>query len=374
LETVERGSNPYSMFVYAIRSALTRDYYVRRLRRFFDFINLEKQRTIEERCNLFAERGKTDPDWAFNSVIGFLQFQKERVENREITGATLRNFVKAIKLFCEMSDIPVPWKKIARGLPKIRRFANDRAPTIEEIRKIGEYPDRRIKAVVYTMASSGIRLGAWDYLRWGNIKPIQRDGKVVAAKIIVYAGDEDEYFTFVTSEAYAELEKWMAYRSGCGELINDKSWVMRQLWNTKKGHTHGLVTAPRKLKSAGVKRLMEDALWTQGLRKKLELGRKRHEFQADHGLRKWFKTRCELSGMKSINVETLMSHSIGIGDSYYRASETELLDDYSKAIEFLTINDKEKLKSEVKKLELELDFCPLTRGSPIQQDILTPML
>lgn len=69
-----------------------------------------------------------------------------------------------------------------------------------------------------------------------------------------------------------------------------------------------------------------------------------------------------------------MSHSIGIGDSYYRASETELLDDYSKAIEFLTINDKEKLKSEVKKLELELDFCPLTRGSPIQQDILTPML
>jgi hypothetical protein len=129
---------------------------------------LEKQRTIEERCNLFAERGKTDPDWAFNSIIEFLQFQKERVEKREITGATSRNFVKAIKLFCEMSDIPVPWKKIARGLPKIRRFADDRAPTIEEIRKIREYPDRRVKAVVYTMASSGIRLGAWDYLRWGQ--------------------------------------------------------------------------------------------------------------------------------------------------------------------------------------------------------------
>jgi hypothetical protein len=103
------------MFVYAIRSALTRDYYLRRLRRFFDFINLEKERTIEERCNLFAEKAKTDPNWAFNRIMGFLQFQKERVEKREITGATLRNFVKAIKLFCEMSDIPVPWKKIASG-------------------------------------------------------------------------------------------------------------------------------------------------------------------------------------------------------------------------------------------------------------------
>jgi hypothetical protein len=50
---------------------------------------------------------------------------------------------------------------------------------------------------------------------------------VVAAKIIVYAGDEEKYFTFITSKAYSELEKWMTYRSGYGELINEKSWVMR---------------------------------------------------------------------------------------------------------------------------------------------------
>ena len=351
MEIVESGSNPYSMFVYAIRSTLTRDYYLRRLRRFFDFINLEKERTIEERCNLFAERGKTDPDWTFNSIIGFLQFQKERVEKREITGATLRNFVKAIKLFCEMSDIPVPWRKIARGLPKIRRFADDRAPTIEEIRKIAEYPDRRIKVVAYTMASSRIRLGAWDYLRRGHIKSIDRDGKIVAAKMIVYAGDEEEYFTFITPEAYFEMEKWMAYRSECGEVINEKSWVMRHLWNNKKGHMHGLVSVPKKLKSAGVKRLMEDALWTQGIRTKLELGKKRHEFQADHGLRKWFKTRCEISGMKPINIEMLMNHSVGISDSYYRAAENELFNDYLKAIEYLTITNEEKLRKEVNRLE-----------------------
>ena len=32
-----------------------------------------------------------------------------------------------------MADIPIPWKKITRGLPKIRRHADDRAPTIQEI-------------------------------------------------------------------------------------------------------------------------------------------------------------------------------------------------------------------------------------------------
>lgn len=81
-----------------------------------------------------------------------------------------------------MSDVLISWKKITRGLPKVRRYANDRAPTIDEIRKVAEYPDRRIKGVTYTMASSGIRIGAWDFLRWGHIQPIERNGKVVAPK------------------------------------------------------------------------------------------------------------------------------------------------------------------------------------------------
>lgn len=72
---------------------------------------------------------------------------------------------------------------------------------------------------------------------------------------------------------------------------------------------------------------MEDALWSQGIRKRLEPGKRRHEFQADHGYRKWFKTQCELAGMKSINIEILMGHSIGISDSYYRIQEKELLED-----------------------------------------------
>ena len=78
-----------------------------------------------------------------------------------------------------MNDIVLNWKKISRGLPAGRRAANDRAPTIEEVKKLVEYPDRRIKPIVYTMASSGIRIGAWDYLQWKHVKPISNDeGKI----------------------------------------------------------------------------------------------------------------------------------------------------------------------------------------------------
>ena len=169
-------TDAYSLFVYAIRTKITRDYYLRRLRTFFDFIKLLPNANIECRCNHFAAIAIKDHDWTFGKIIGFLQFQKERVGREEITAATLYNFVKALKLFCEMSDIPISWKKITRGLPKVRRFADDRAPTIEEIRKMTEYPDRRMKAIIYAMASSGIRLGAWDYLRWKDVEPIMKDG------------------------------------------------------------------------------------------------------------------------------------------------------------------------------------------------------
>jgi hypothetical protein len=56
-------------------------------------------------------------------------------------------------------------------MPKSRRFANDRAPTLEEIQKVIGYPDRRIKPIVLVTCSSGIRVGAWKYLKWKHIEP-----------------------------------------------------------------------------------------------------------------------------------------------------------------------------------------------------------
>ena len=132
-----------------------------------------------------------------------------------------------------MSDVDIPWKRITRGLPLARAAANDRAPTIDEIQKLVQYPDRRIKGIVYTMASSGIRLGAWDYLLWKHITPItDKNGEVTAVKIIVYAGDVEEYYTFITPEAYSSLKEWMEFRASYGEQITGDSFLMRDLWQT----------------------------------------------------------------------------------------------------------------------------------------------
>jgi hypothetical protein len=150
-DSIRQVVDPWSLYLYAMKSPVTRVKYQKRLSRFLEYIGITGT-TTEEQARAFAQHGTKDTNWAFSSILKFIQYQLERVNSKEITAATLRNYVKSIKLFCDMADLQIPWKKITRGLPKERRYAADRAPNIEEIRKIIEYPDRRIRAVVLTMA------------------------------------------------------------------------------------------------------------------------------------------------------------------------------------------------------------------------------
>jgi|SRR6266496_2543382 len=135
-ECLNVDSDPYDIFIFAINAQVTKQKYTYRLMKFFDFIDLEGE-TIRQRCRnaVKMDRNSNNGKWLLNNILKFLQAQKGRVERKEITGATVRNFVKAIKLFCEMNDISIPWKKITRGLPKGRKYAYDRAPTIDDIKK-----------------------------------------------------------------------------------------------------------------------------------------------------------------------------------------------------------------------------------------------
>jgi hypothetical protein len=48
--------------------------------------------------------------------------------------------------------------------------------------------------------------------------------------------------------------------------------------------------------------------------------------------------------MKPINIEKLLSHSIGISNSYYRPTENELLEDYLRVMDLLSIDKENSLK------------------------------
>ena len=72
----------------------------------------------------------------------------------------------------------------------------------------------RIKPLVLSLVSSGVRIGAFETLRWKHVTPINNDSNelIAAAKIRVYVGDREEYYTYLTPEAFQSLKDWMDYQ------------------------------------------------------------------------------------------------------------------------------------------------------------------
>jgi hypothetical protein len=50
-----------------------------------------------------------------------------------------------------------------------------------EIKKIIEYPDKGVRIIVTVMVSSGIRVGAWDYMKWKHIPTLKDESRNIVA-------------------------------------------------------------------------------------------------------------------------------------------------------------------------------------------------
>jgi integrase len=328
------------IFNAAIKSPVTRDVYERRLLNFLNHMNM----TPDE----FVSLAKSEPSSTEKKIIDFAFELKRRHERGEIAAGTVHNRVKCVRLLLEMNDILLNWKKISRILPKARRYALDRMPTPEEIREILDASDIRGKPLTLLLVSSGIREGAAESLHVGDYVPIGNNGQIVAGKLVVYAGYPEQYVAFITFEACVALDKYLEFRKESNENITSASPLFRDTFDPIASYDDN-----RKIVSCmtahAIRQYYNRLLHSIGIRK---VKKRRHEFSV-HGFRKYFKTKAEQAGMKPINVEGLMGHSVGISDSHYRPTENELLQDYLKAVDALTISEEKHLRHEVEKLKVQ---------------------
>src|SRR5918998_837908 len=75
--------DPYSLFLHAMKSPVTKKKYSRRLEMFFNFIKIPGE-NLEERCLTFVKNGKNNVSWVFTNILRFVLFYKERIDKKEI--------------------------------------------------------------------------------------------------------------------------------------------------------------------------------------------------------------------------------------------------------------------------------------------------
>ena len=324
------------LFRAAIRSRHTLDPYERKLITFLVAIKM----TADD----FVKLAKSEPAKAERMVMQYIIDERVRVENKQITAGTLSNTVKAVRLLLEMNDVIFNWRKLRRLIPPVKRFANDRIPSREELLKMLDATDLRGRALTLIFISSGIREGAVESLKAGDVSATEVDGKLVAGRLVAYSGDADQYVTFISPEAYNAMLSYLDYRRQNGENITKSSPLIRDLFDAKNNvyarHNKPDVNDARTLDGHAIRMLYNRLFYALGFRAG---PRKRHEFSV-HSFRKWFKTKAESAGMKPIEVETLMNHSTGITDSYWRPTENDMLQAYVKVVPSLSISKAAELE------------------------------
>ncbi len=359
----------FTVFIESIRTEETRKRYKQRLNYFCRNILMDTEKLVEI--------GRRDPAKLKGIIIQYMRFLRGRVQRKEIRPGTMAENMKPIKLFCEMNDVDLNWKKLNRLIPEEEEIHKDRAYTKEEIAKMLEFANIRSKVMVLTMSSSGVRVGALPDMKVKHVEYVKIEGKIVCGKMRVYADTKDEYPTFISLECYKSIQDYLTYRIRHKEKTVDgkidlEAPLIRNAFNTIE--TELLPARPLKVRS--IEDIVLKLCYKSGVKVKQD---KKHEVPTDHGFRKFYYTQCLLSGMNPLHKEMLIGHSIGLEDNYYRPKEEVLLRDYLKVMPHLTINAEEAIKANMeqrvaesnKKIgELERDKLLLSkRLSKIETDV-----
>lgn len=289
-----------------------------------------------------------DPTKAKVDVLRFIRMLNEKVAKGELGPAEVRRRLTPIKLALEMNEVAIPWKKMMRLLPAEKR-SKDREYKFEEIQKLLAVASLHLQVAILFMASSGMRVGAFEFLNVGHVKPVMIKGNLACAQVTVYADEgDDEYETLISKEAFLKFQEYLGTRRAKGEKVTEESpLIVTRRWAVGK-QTRYSVT--------GIRNDVTRLCWKAGLRQKGSA--KRFEVQACHGLRKFFDNVSK-DHIAEEYVEKLIGHSTGTKEHYDRHIPKPAIEQYLRAMPYLSIGEayrsEAQLSQKLEKIEDEQD-------------------
>lgn len=370
-----KNSPIYRNFVSSIKSPATKKAYGHKLLRFYLSRPDNQSLTLEDII-------KKDPKTIEYEIIDILYNMKEK---QHLSYSTIQVFLAVIMHFFEINDINLNRRKLSKFKgDNVAKFEY-RSYTHEEIQELISTMDERGKASVLLMAATGMRIGALPEIKLKHLKRwnIDNQGNYVY-QIVVYANSpKSKYTTFCTPEAAKAIDEYLEFRNRHGEnLKHDKNgnWtnsnnsgetylfikqfdkVKHRLLHSEIGNSNlhtskTMPIIPKTLANAIILRLEE-----MGSRNRMVImegqassiserqsivGSHRNEIHPCHSLRIFAVTNMQRSKVDKTIREMLVGHSTGLDKAYYKPQDEEILQEYLKAVDLLTINNENRLRKEV---------------------------
>jgi integrase len=323
-------SRAYANFIDSLRSESTKASYLSGLDSFKVFVGVESyddllsfndQKVLQER------------------IIDYVK----SLRKRSLAYQSIRVLLSAVRHFYVMNDVSVNWPKIYKFVGERRKTVKDRIYTKDEIRRILEKCDER-KKVMFLLLLTGMRIGALPDLKIRNLKRWPAYG---IYQIAVYENTTSEYIAFTTLEAAQAIDSYLEFRKRAGEVMRPQNPLLREQFDAKDARNPRLVTL------RGLYTVMQKPMIEAGIRKRSDNMHKRQDVMLFHGFRKYVNTMMNQAGVRPVIKEMLLGHKVGLENSYYRPADEEMLKEFLKASDLLTMSEEKQLREEVEKLTVE---------------------
>ena len=258
---------------------------------------------------------------------------------------TANQYLSGVELFFDMNMVLYHKRILRKLLPKNDKEQGGKLPyTTEEIQRMLSVTIKlRSKAVIHFFASTGCRPASIEdpVLRLKHVEDMPNKCK----SIYVYDGSKEGYFVFLTPEASKALDDYFKQRKLNGEILTDESPMFANSENfptTKQHH----------ISQSSARQIIKDAIKKSSIERTMKNGR--YDKAEMYGFRKRFNTILKLNNSVNSNIaEKLMAHKRGLDGVYLQPTKEECFTEFYKAVTNLTINENEKQKAEIQKLQEE---------------------
>ncbi len=261
LITKQRGS---LLFEESIKSKYTKKNYTSHLNQFLTFADFDSQNQLLSVPHLE------------------LQYKLENylIELKRTTNPnSIPSKFQGIKHFCVMNEINLNWNIIVKMFPQKQKSQSLRACTTKEVKNlVYSTANLRNKALIHFFGSTGARVGVFDHdlsMRYMMKMPYG------CTAVLLYAGDLEEYWTFLTPQATKVVNAYHDYRKNNGEIFYKDT----PIFATCKFH-------PKQIGWSGVRSMIYRTIQKSNItRLKYD---NRFDVQADHSFRKRYNTILKL--------------------------------------------------------------------------------
>jgi len=288
------------------------------------------------------------------------------MKNAGLSYSTASVHLAALSHYFCINDININRKKLSKFIGEHENKYEYRSYTQEEISSLISLCDERGKALVLLMPSTGMRGGALPLIKLKHLKRSDIGQGKYVYRIHVYAlSKKDNYITFCTPQSAVAIDSYLQYRKRIDRsLFQDDSYfnlgpseafLFTKLFDIDQVSNSARELFKDPVSAVGIRAFIVKKLKKLDLRKAWVstenstqyMASHKNELHPCHSFRIFAITSMQRSRVDKTIREMLVGHSTGLDSAYYKPTEAEILQEYLRAVESLTINNEFRLSSKL---------------------------